>query len=547
MTNDIFQWLSYPVVVEKSVSRNAFQTIHFTIKNITKTSYYFKVGLQLQYQDSVSVLTSNKWIEVGDVQWTGDEEELDSIDPGVAYENGRVYRFDPEANYSSVHSYSIKVIIQASTNEDFETFYSQWKNSNTFQIAALSSGSRLNFFKLGSLYCEIDHSNFIVNGSVLATVDRSSLVATFDISPNATAKIGSIEQVSGVTENDYTSEVIFDVWAEDGTHSSYSIRIGQEAGGSWLIYEGINSKTEFDTYYLLDGYCRIRYFIDVKPNFDYIYYPSTVASFPLLLVNGEEDIGVGGLYITQNIQANVITTIQGYWDVPPGLRFEDNQLMKLKVKNGDNIVLLPFRLRRLVSEIVCLSFNEKLSVFQGERDIGTPYLISVGQDLYGFRFEDYLTRNKFYLYDYSDSTTSSLMLFEHEIGWEIEFDINLGGLSVIFQSLGIDMGSLPVIEKDVPKPLKITYTTYQHFVEQEPFYDDGVYENTGIRHEWENPWQPVRRNGRWYLSIRNAYVEDALIKNQKLKGTWLKIGMFGKETRHIYIRSVLTKFAKLFT
>ncbi|KAB2869478.1 MAG: DUF5018 domain-containing protein, partial [Bacteroidales bacterium] len=44
----------------------------------------------------------------------------------------------------------------------------------------------------------------------------TNLVATFTLSANATAKVGATAQVSGVTTNDFSSPVVYDVTAEDG-------------------------------------------------------------------------------------------------------------------------------------------------------------------------------------------------------------------------------------------------------------------------------------------------------------------------------------------
>jgi len=47
--------------------------------------------------------------------------------------------------------------------------------------------------------------------------DPSALVATFGLSYNAAADISDTAQVSGTTENDFSSEVTYTITAEDGT------------------------------------------------------------------------------------------------------------------------------------------------------------------------------------------------------------------------------------------------------------------------------------------------------------------------------------------
>ena len=43
----------------------------------------------------------------------------------------------------------------------------------------------------------------------------TNLIATFTLSPNAYAKVGETDQVSGTTENDFTSSVTYTIYAEN--------------------------------------------------------------------------------------------------------------------------------------------------------------------------------------------------------------------------------------------------------------------------------------------------------------------------------------------
>lgn len=51
----------------------------------------------------------------------------------------------------------------------------------------------------------------------IADADFTGMVAGFALSPGATAKVGSLDQVSGTTPNDFSSPVTYTVTAEDGT------------------------------------------------------------------------------------------------------------------------------------------------------------------------------------------------------------------------------------------------------------------------------------------------------------------------------------------
>ena len=63
----------------------------------------------------------------------------------------------------------------------------------------------------------INSSPHTIDIEVEAGTDISDLVATFTLSDGATAKVGDVEQESGVTANDFSSPVTYTVTAEDGT------------------------------------------------------------------------------------------------------------------------------------------------------------------------------------------------------------------------------------------------------------------------------------------------------------------------------------------
>ncbi|MDY0315730.1 MAG: fibronectin type III domain-containing protein, partial [Bacteroidales bacterium] len=63
----------------------------------------------------------------------------------------------------------------------------------------------------------IDDVNHTVTVVVNEGTSLDALVATFTLSPGASAKIGAVDQESGVTENNFTDPVIYTVTAEDGT------------------------------------------------------------------------------------------------------------------------------------------------------------------------------------------------------------------------------------------------------------------------------------------------------------------------------------------
>ena len=62
----------------------------------------------------------------------------------------------------------------------------------------------------------IDAAAHTIAVTVPYGTDRTALVPTFTLSPGATAKVGTVAQVSGTTTNDFTAAVTYDVLAEDG-------------------------------------------------------------------------------------------------------------------------------------------------------------------------------------------------------------------------------------------------------------------------------------------------------------------------------------------
>jgi len=68
-----------------------------------------------------------------------------------------------------------------------------------------------------------------VSGNWKATLpagtDPAALVATFEISALAKATVGGVEQVSGTTANNFSSNVVYTVTAEDGTSATYTIAL----------------------------------------------------------------------------------------------------------------------------------------------------------------------------------------------------------------------------------------------------------------------------------------------------------------------------------
>lgn len=57
---------------------------------------------------------------------------------------------------------------------------------------------------------------------------RTNLIASFSLSDKAIAKVGTVNQVSGNTPNNFTAQLIFSVIAQDGSTSDYTIELQNE-------------------------------------------------------------------------------------------------------------------------------------------------------------------------------------------------------------------------------------------------------------------------------------------------------------------------------
>jgi len=99
---------------------------------------------------------------------------------------------------------------------------------------ALSSAKEINSYKFEEV------ANAALSSDVIGTVDfgahtvaltvpygtnLTALVATFELSASAAAKIGSTEQVSGTTANDFTSPVTYTVTAEDSSTQDWVVTV----------------------------------------------------------------------------------------------------------------------------------------------------------------------------------------------------------------------------------------------------------------------------------------------------------------------------------
>ena len=91
----------------------------------------------------------------------------------------------------------------------------------------------------------IDETNKTVSVEVPSGTDKTKLKASFKISGKAKLFIGTAEQQSGVTENDFTAPVSYTITAEDGSTQIYTVQV-TVAPAKPDVPEGITEKAFAD-------------------------------------------------------------------------------------------------------------------------------------------------------------------------------------------------------------------------------------------------------------------------------------------------------------
>jgi len=83
----------------------------------------------------------------------------------------------------------------------------------------------------------INSTNHTVDIELANGTNLTNLVATFTLSEMATAFIGTTEQTSGTTENDFTSPVTYTIEAENGETQDWTITVTEATVGINTIFE----------------------------------------------------------------------------------------------------------------------------------------------------------------------------------------------------------------------------------------------------------------------------------------------------------------------
>lgn len=84
----------------------------------------------------------------------------------------------------------------------------------------------------------IDSENKLITIEVQSGTDPTSLIPTFSVSPNATTKIDDTIQESGISVNDYSTDVIYTVYNEDGIGSNWRVQLSVSTALTYYVSGG---------------------------------------------------------------------------------------------------------------------------------------------------------------------------------------------------------------------------------------------------------------------------------------------------------------------
>lgn len=211
----------YTIVINVALG-DSKDIIGFSILGVDAQISGTNIGLTLPYgTDKTSLIAS--------FSFTGVSIKIGSV---IQNSNSSIN------NYTSVVQYSVYA-----GDGSYKNYYV------SVTLAPNSAKSVISFSILGAMGVITDNT---IGITVPYGTDLSSLVATF-VSTGVSVKIGNVPQVSGVTANNCTSNIIYTVWAEDGTSKNYTIMVQLAAEDSKEItsfslqgYIGIISGNNID-------------------------------------------------------------------------------------------------------------------------------------------------------------------------------------------------------------------------------------------------------------------------------------------------------------
>ncbi|HMV43094.1 MAG TPA: FN3 associated domain-containing protein [Leptospiraceae bacterium] len=125
--------------------------------------------------------------------------------------------------------------------------YSQFISNGTVNSSTPQSNTKdITSYSFLGIAATSSISSNVINLEVPLGTNLSSLVATFT-SNGKSVKIGNIDQISGVTANDFSGGIVYTVIAEDSSTKEYQVLVtiqGQVSAPSFNVATGIYSKDQ---------------------------------------------------------------------------------------------------------------------------------------------------------------------------------------------------------------------------------------------------------------------------------------------------------------
>jgi len=200
--------------ITNALSMPGFTTVIVTAQDGT-TKQIYKVNFAWNPAStdatiSSSVYTVNSTAEtISGVPITETLASLKSNLTPAVYATFQVYQSDGTTIATDLQT-GYKVVVTAQDGITIKTYSITLKTEYSHDANFVS-------FSVTNVYAEINTGTHTITATVPFGTDLTGLQATFLLTSNATSKVGAVEQVSGITANDFSVNVVYSVTAEDAT------------------------------------------------------------------------------------------------------------------------------------------------------------------------------------------------------------------------------------------------------------------------------------------------------------------------------------------
>lgn len=524
-----------PEINLTQVKAGGEQQVHFTLTN-TDLYYDQTVTVKFQLVTIVSSVTDQELGYLADSGGTTISEEF-TITKGTT---DRLYMSEMviPADTDSGTTYGIQVEIYS---EDDTTYpYDKLGSPTTFEVIGAADPNTeclLLTFAAGSFGCTIDDDDETVTANASSGATLTSLSCVYTVSPNAVLSVSAVDKTSPFTQ-DCSSPVTLVITAEDGvTTKSYTLTItqGSAPGGvDFNLYEALSSVSPNPV-----GMGQILRVTGTILNDGATDYEGTEGeTITLSFTYDGDEIFSDYLNLNKPIpkkpeEGNSYTTFYKDVIIPTGLAAFGVSYHCAFLTYGSNDSTpkyKSFTINNYINTTKTKIFSEKENLFAGNRNYRSPYMLAVNTDLFACNPDN---NQQFHLLH--SNTECKLWESSTAERWSIVFVVRVGNDPVLFKTLDIELAKMSGVYADL---LKIEYATNRQTASQDPFY-------SSVDTEW-NPWNPVYKDEKWHLPIKQEYNPDALIAYQQLKGTYLRITITGQNSDQIVLRNVTTKILKIF-